>query len=81
MSFWSNNPELYDEIIYKQMFAEGLVTVSYDEADPEDAYQAVVKLMLTKDGWKVAVRAEKEFWASKTDDVMNQMKEKKGEII
>ena len=73
MSYWANNPELYTEIIYKQMLNESLVEIPFDDA--EDPDQVVSNLMKTKDGWKVAVRAEQEYWGSITDSVMDKYKE------
>jgi hypothetical protein len=74
MSYWSNNPELYTEIVYKQMFKEGLVDIPFDEADDPD--DVVSKLIDSKDGYKVAMRAEQDYWGSRIDHVMDKMKER-----
>ena len=60
MSYWSHNPELYDEIIFNRLVAEGLVN-----EDCDDPYEAVRVFMEKPDSWKLAVEAERDYWVSK----------------
>ena len=69
MSFWSNNPELYDEIIFRQMVAEGLA----DEED--DPFETVHQFTKSPQFSAVAQRAEQEYWGSRIDEAMVRRKE------
>jgi len=61
MSYWSHNPELYDEIIFKRMVIEGLAN------EDDDPHEAVQKLMDMPDGWKTAIEAERDYWSDMAD--------------
>jgi hypothetical protein len=71
MSYWSHNPELYDEIIFKQMVAEGLAN-----EDCED-FGEVVRIFIRDNpkSWETICRAEQNYWGSKIDEVMTRKKE------
>lgn len=64
MSYWSHNPELYDEIIYNQMVVEGFAT-----GEEEDIGEAVRIFMASCPvAYQLALRAEQEYWATKIDE-------------
>lgn len=63
MSYWSHNPELYDEIIYKKLVADGLVS----EEDDRPVYEIVQEFMDKPDSWRLAVEAERDYWADQAD--------------
>jgi len=69
MSYWANNPELYDEIIFKQMIREGFAT----EEDGNDL-ENVVGFFLKNNpkAYKVALRAEQDYWGGMVDYVYEQ---------
>jgi len=62
MSYWSHNPELYTEIIFKEMIRKGIVL-----EDCEDVEEAVRKHLNEPDGWKTAVDAESAYWTYMAD--------------
>lgn len=61
MSYWSDNPELYDEIIFREMVAKGLAQ------EDDDPAEAVNEFMKKPDSWKLASDAEQEYWADRAD--------------
>lgn len=63
MSYWANHPELYDEIIFKQMIKEGLAK----EEDFERLDDVVREFVKKEDSYKVCLRAEQEYWESLID--------------
>ena len=63
MSYWSHNPELYDEIIYNRLVEEGLV----EEDDEREIFEIVHEFMQRPDSWKLAVEAERDYWADIAD--------------
>jgi len=63
MSYWSHNPELYTEIIFKEMVRRGLAS----EEDFENADEIVNTFLLKKDSWKLAVDAESSYFAGLMD--------------
>jgi len=63
MSYWSHNPELYTEIIFKEMVHKGLVL-----EDCEDIEEVVREHLKTKDGYKTALDAEADYWGGMIDD-------------
>ena len=64
MSYWSNNPELYDEIVFRQMVAESLAN---EDDDPGDTVSKFVKDPRFS---AVAQRAEQDYWGSRIDEAM-----------
>ncbi len=72
MSYWSENPELYDEIIINEARNKGLLTKEdFEEASSRDIIE---KLAKRPDFYKIAIAAEREFWGSKIDNIMNKGK-------
>lgn len=68
MSYWSDNPELYDEIIFDRMVEDGLVSPD----DDRPTYEIVNNFMKKPDSWKLASDAEADYWADKVDEAMNR---------
>ena len=66
MSFWANNPELYDEIIVNEAKRRGIVAEDDEGLD----YEIMVQLAKRNDFYEVAEAAEADFWASKIDRAM-----------
>ncbi len=66
MSYWSHNPELYDEIIVKEAKARGII----DEDDEQFNYDIVKKLEQRDDFSKICLSAERDYWGGKIDEVM-----------
>lgn len=56
MSYWSDNPELYDEIIFRRLVSEGIAS------EDDDSFEAVQKFMERPDSWKLAIEAERDYW-------------------
>ena len=63
MSYWSHNPELYDEIIFKRMVSEGLAS----EDDDRPIYEIVGEFVKKPDSYKLIVEAERDYWSDMTD--------------
>ncbi len=63
MSYWSHNPELYDEIIFKEMVRHGLA--SEDDEQPID--DIVAEFLKLPDSWKLAMEAERNYWSDQAD--------------
>ncbi len=61
MSYWAENPELYDEIIFKEMIIRGLCN---SEDDPGEAVKNFIN---DPRFYEVAIEAEKDYWADKID--------------
>ena len=70
MSYWNQNPELYTEIIFKQMVHEGLAK------EEEDVEKVVGGFLKQPDSWELAIRAEQEYWGSMVDKAMMRMENK-----
>jgi len=66
MSYWSHNPELYTEIIFREMIRRGLCN---ELDDPEEA---VGNFKDDPNFYKIAIEAEREYWA----DIIDRAKEK-----
>lgn len=66
MSYWSHNPELYTEIIFKEMIAKGLAT----EDDYENIDEVVNNFLEKPDSWKLASEAERDYWADRLDEAV-----------
>lgn len=64
MSYWANNPELYNEIIFRQMVVEGLANEDDDPGDAVCAFDEDPRFS------GIALRAEQNYWAGKTNEAM-----------
>jgi len=62
--YWNCNPELYTEIIFKEMVKQGLAK----EADYENIEEIVNAFLLKPDSWKLAIDAESGYWADRIDE-------------
>jgi len=61
MSYWSYNPELYDEIIFKEMVARGLCNEEDDIQEVIDNFKDDPRFT------EIAIQAERNYWADKMD--------------
>jgi len=61
MSYWSHHPELYDQIIFDRLVAEGKAN------EDDDPFETVQEFVKQPDSWKLAVEAERDYWESMAD--------------
>jgi hypothetical protein len=71
MSYWSNNPEAYDEIIHQEMIRRGKAT------EDEDPFEAGQRLRDDPDEVDIVSTAEREYWADRIDDAKLRAKEER----
>jgi len=64
MSYWSHNPERYDQIIFDEMVRQGKAT------EDEDACEAVAEFIKQPDAHKLIAEAEADYWAGRIDAAM-----------
>ncbi len=68
MSYWSHNPELYDEIIVNEAIKKGAIK---EEAREEKSDGELVQELLQLSSFtKIAFDAEANYWGSLIDDAM-----------
>ena len=60
--FWNYNPELYTEIIFKEMVRRSLCNML------DDPGEAVNNFKNDPEFYKVALEAERNYWADKIDE-------------
>ena len=70
MSYWSHNPELYDEIIITEARARGIIK----EDDDREDYEIIKELFKRSDFSQIASVAEGDYWGSKIDEAMMRLK-------
>ena len=66
--YWNCNPELYTEIIFKEMVRKGLCN---DSDNPEEE---VNNFKDDPEFYKIAIEAEKNYWADKIDEAHERRK-------
>jgi len=66
MSYWSHNPELYDEIITKALPEEWREKVENGEIELTDVPKDIF--------YRAAVEGEREYWAGLADDAKMRRK-------
>jgi len=66
MSYWSHNPELYDEIITKALSEEWREKVESGEVELTDVPEDIF--------YRAAVEGEREYWAELADDAKMRRK-------
>jgi len=69
MSYWSNNPELYDEITIKALPEEWREKVESDEIELSDVPEEIQ--------YKARIEGEREYWAGRVDEAWMQEKERR----
>lgn len=68
MSYWSENPELYDEIIVDEAIRKGIVR---EEEREEKTDGEIIQELLQRDSFtKIAIDAEAGYWGNRIDDAM-----------
>ncbi len=69
MSYWSNNPELYDQIIVDEAIARGIVSeeLREEKTDGDIVYDILIK---REDFSEIALAAEGDYWGGRIDDAM-----------
>ena len=71
MSYWSHNPELLDELIFRELLARGLAT------GDDDPFEAVSRCKDRPDFSEIVSTADREYWADQTDYARMRAKEAK----
>jgi hypothetical protein len=72
MSYWSHNPELYDELIVKEAKKKCIIE-EYDDREDGDI---IAELMKTDHYIPLARSAEAEYWGNKIDEFANRREDR-----
>jgi hypothetical protein len=70
MSYWSENPGLYDSIIVKELLRRGLV--SELEREYYDDYNIVHQFYQHPDFHDICTKAEQAYWGDRVDEGMTK---------
>jgi hypothetical protein len=70
MSYWSENPELYDSIIVEELVRRGLIT----ERDAHYEHPAILvyQFKLRPDFYEICQAAEQAYWGDRVDEGMER---------
>ena len=75
MSYWNNHPELYDEIIVKELVRRGIVTT--EAAEETEAWELVNQHKDRKDFHIITTDAEADYWSGLADNIKDRMEDEK----
>ncbi len=66
MSYWSHNPKLYDEIIFKRMVTEGVA--KEEDLEEKEIWMIVDEYLANHKSFELAMRAESKHWGDRIDE-------------
>jgi predicted glycoside hydrolase/deacetylase ChbG (UPF0249 family) len=74
MSYWSENPELYDKIIVEELLNRELISEAVAEAFED--YVIVHHFYTHPDFVDICTKAEQAYWGDRVDEAQNRMEER-----